>query len=447
MRFVDLIEKKADGFSLSKEEIEEMVNGYVDGSIPDYQMSAMCMAIRLQGMNRQETTDLTMAMMNSGEVVDLSDLEGIKVDKHSTGGVGDTTTLIVAPLVAACGGTVAKMSGRGLGHTGGTLDKIESIPGTSVDISLDRFKEIVKESGIAVIGQTANLVPADKKMYALRDVTGTVRSMPLIASSIMSKKLASGSDAILLDVKCGSGAFMRTKEMAVELARTMVDIGVLLNKDIRAIVTDMSQPLGLAVGNVLEVQDAVEMLSGRLPEEDPLYQVCMVLGEQLLMMSKLADTKETAGAMIQRAIKDGSGLEKLRRMFELQGGDASYIDVEKINELLNVKRRIDVKAESEGYIFGMNAEMIGNAAQMLGAGRAKKEDVIDPAVGLKMHVRTGMKVTKDTVLCTLYVNDESNLKEVIDSIHQGIVIESEKPQAQPLIYCLVTKDGVIDYEN
>ena len=271
MRFVDLIEKKADGFSLSKEEIEFMVNGFVDGSIPDYQMSSMMMAILQKDMSDQETADLTMAMMHSGDVVDLSDLPGIKLDKHSTGGVGDTTTLVVAPLVAACGGTVAKMSGRGLGHTGGTLDKLESIPGTVVEIPLERFKEIVRKCGVAVIGQSADLDPADKKMYALRDVTATVRSIPLIASSIMSKKLASGADGIVLDVKTGTGAFMRTLEESERLARTMVSIGKLTGKKVTALITDMNQPLGNAVGNALEVKEAVELLSGKIPSTDPLY--------------------------------------------------------------------------------------------------------------------------------------------------------------------------------
>ena len=292
MRFVDVIEKKADGGALTKQEIEEMVNGFVKGDIPDYQMSSMMMAILQKDMTDQEIADLTMAMMHSGDIVDLSDLPGVKVDKHSTGGVGDTTTLVVAPLVAACGGTVAKMSGRGLGHTGGTLDKLESIPGCCVEQTMESFKNIVRETGVSVIGQTGNLVPADKKMYALRDVTATVRSIPLIASSIMSKKLASGADAIVLDVKTGSGAFMRTKEEAYRLARTMVKIGTLLNKQVCALVTDMNQPLGNAVGNALEVQEAVELLSGKIPETDPLYEVCMVLGEHMLLVSGITSDLE-----------------------------------------------------------------------------------------------------------------------------------------------------------
>ena len=289
-------------------------------------------------------------MMHSGEIVDLSSLPGIKVDKHSTGGVGDTTTLVVAPLVAACGGTVAKMSGRGLGHTGGTLDKLESVPGTCIEQPMDRFKEIVRQNGVCVIGQSGNLVPADKKMYALRDVTATVRSIPLIASSIMSKKLAAGADAIVLDVKTGSGAFMRTKEEAFELAKLMTNIGKLAGREVRAVVTDMNQPLGMAVGNALEVQEAVELLSGMIPETDPLYEVCMLLGSQMLQMGKLAADDAEAKAMLKTHIEDGSGLAKLQNMFRLLGGDASYVSAEGMKKLVAVKKNIDVCADRDGYI-------------------------------------------------------------------------------------------------
>lgn len=440
MRFVDSIEKKEDGGKLTKEEIQSMVTGYVDGSIPDYQMSAMMMAILLKGMDAEEATELTMAMMHSGDVVDLSDLPGVKLDKHSTGGVGDTTTLVVAPLVAACGGTVAKMSGRGLGHTGGTLDKLESVPGTCIEQPMDRFKEIVRQNGVCVIGQSGNLVPADKKMYALRDVTATVRSIPLIASSIMSKKLAAGADAIVLDVKTGSGAFMRTKEEAFELAKLMTNIGKLAGTEVRAVVTDMNQPLGMAVGNALEVQEAVELLSGMIPETDPLYEVCMLLGSQMLQMGKLAADDAEAKAMLKTHIEDGSGLAKLQNMFRLLGGDASYVSVEGMKKLVAVKKNIDVCADRDGYISSMAAEQIGTAAQLLGAGRAKKEDKVDPAVGLVMKVRCGRKVQKGDPLCTLYVNEEKNLDDAIALLKQAIHITPELGEVEPMVYGLVTAD-------
>ncbi len=437
MRFVDMIEKKADGLSLSKEEIQEMVSGYVNGTIPDYQMSSMMMAILQRGMTDEETTNLTLSMMNSGDVVDLSDLKGVKVDKHSTGGVGDTTTLVVAPLVAACGGTVAKMSGRGLGHTGGTLDKLESVPGTSIEQSMESFKNIVNQIGVCVIGQTGNLVPADKKMYALRDVTATVRSIPLIASSIMSKKLASGADAIVLDVKTGTGAFMRTKEEAFELAQLMCNIGKLSGRDVRAVVTDMNQPLGMAVGNALEVREAIQLLSNEIPETDPLYEVCMILGSQMLILSKLAEDEKQARAMLKARIEDGSGLKKLQQMFALMGGDASYVSLDRIDELVNVKEKIDVTAPESGYITRMNAEGIGTSAQMLGAGRATKADIIDPAVGLVMKVRCGAKVQAGDTICTLYVNDAKNVEEVKKHLLESITISSEEAEIEPMVYGLV----------
>ncbi len=439
MRFVDVIEKKADGGTLTKQEIEEMVNGFVKGDIPDYQMSSMMMAILQKDMTDQEIADLTMAMMHSGDIVDLSDLPGVKVDKHSTGGVGDTTTLVVAPLVAACGGTVAKMSGRGLGHTGGTLDKLESIPGCCVEQSMESFKNIVRENGVAVIGQTGNLVPADKKRYALRDVTATVRSIPLIASSIMSKKLASGADAIVLDVKTGSGAFMRTKEEAYRLARTMVKIGTLLNKQVCALVTDMNQPLGNAVGNALEVQEAVELLSGKIPETDPLYEVCMVLGEHMLLVSGITSDLEEGRKLLRQKIEDGSGLKKLQHMIALQGGDASFLTCEDMEKLVEVKQHIDVCALKDGVISGMQAESIGTAAQLLGAGRAKKEDTIDPSVGLVMKVRCGDNVKAGQTLCTLYVNDDTYLEDAKHLLLQAIHIE-DMCTVHPMIYKVFTKD-------
>ena len=437
MRFVDLIEKKADGFSLSKEEIEFMVNGFVDGSIPDYQMSSMMMAILQKDMSDQETADLTMAMMHSGDVVDLSDLPGIKLDKHSTGGVGDTTTLVVAPLVAACGGTVAKMSGRGLGHTGGTLDKLESIPGTVVEIPLERFKEIVRKCGVAVIGQSADLDPADKKMYALRDVTATVRSIPLIASSIMSKKLASGADGIVLDVKTGTGAFMRTLEESERLARTMVSIGKLTGKKVTALITYMNHPLGNAVGNALEVKEAVELLSGKIPSTDPLYEVCMLLGANMLMIAGIVDNEEDARNMLKEKIDNGEGLSRLQEMITLQSGNGAYLDMDHIDELIHVSQIIDVPSRKDGYVSRMMAEKIGTAAQMLGAGRAVKEDVIDPCTGLVMKVRCGNRVRINDPLCTLYVNDDRNLNEVKELLYEAIEISDTPVQPVPMIHAII----------
>ena len=437
MRMVDLIEKKVNGGTLSKEEIAYIVNGFTDGSIPDYQMAAFQMAVVFQGMTDRETADLTMAMMHSGEVVDLSELRGVKVDKHSTGGVGDTTTLVIAPLVAACGGTVAKMSGRGLGHTGGTLDKLESIPGVCVEQPMARFKQIVNEIGVAVIGQTGNLVPADKKMYALRDVTATVRSIPLIASSIMSKKLAAGTDAIVLDVKTGTGAFMSTVDEAEKLAHLMVSIGKLVGRECVAIITDMNQPLGLAVGNALEVREAIELLSGKIPAGDPLYEVCMLLGTHMMILSKLAETEVEAREKLETALHSGAGLQKLREMIAAEGGDPSYIDMARIDELCKVKKMLNVYPKRSGYISSMNAERIGTAAQILGAGRATKEESIDPAVGLVMKKRLGDFVRADEPLCVMYVNDESKLDAALDMFHSAFEYSGKKPEYRPMVYDVV----------
>ena len=437
MRMVDLIEKKVNGGTLSKEEIAYIVNGFTDGSIPDYQMAAFQMAVVFQGMTDRETADLTMAMMHSGEVVDLSELRGVKVDKHSTGGVGDTTTLVIAPLVAACGGTVAKMSGRGLGHTGGTLDKLESIPGVCVEQPMARFKQIVNEIGVAVIGQTGNLVPADKKMYALRDVTATVRSIPLIASSIMSKKLAAGTDAIVLDVKTGTGAFMSTVDEAEKLAHLMTSIGKLVGRECVAIITDMNQPLGLAVGNALEVREAIELLSGKIPAGDPLYEVCMLLGTHMMILSKLAETEVEAREKLETALHSGAGLQKLREMIAAEGGDPSYIDMARIDELCKVKKMLNVYPKRSGYISSMNAERIGTAAQILGAGRATKEESIDPAVGLVMKKRLGDFVRADEPLCVMYVNDESKLNAALDMFHSAFEYSGKKPEYRPMVYDVV----------
>ena len=437
MRMVDLIEKKVNGETLSAEEISFIVQGFTDGSIPDYQMAAFQMAVVFQGMTDRETADLTMAMMHSGEIVDLSDLRGIKVDKHSTGGVGDTTTLVIAPLVAACGGTVAKMSGRGLGHTGGTLDKLESIPGVCIEQPMDRFKQIVNDIGVAVIGQTGNLVPADKKMYALRDVTATVRSIPLIASSIMSKKLAAGTDAIVLDVKTGTGAFMSTLDEAETLAHLMVSIGKLVGRECVAVITDMNQPLGLAVGNALEVREAVELLSGKIAPGDPLYEVCMLLGVHMMRLSKLADSEVEAREKLETALSSGAGLEKLRSMIAAEGGDPSYIDLDRIDVLCKVKKLVKVYPKRAGYISSMNAERIGTAAQMLGAGRATKEESIDPAVGLVMKKRLGDFVRADEPLCIMYVNDDSRLDAAMEMFHSAFAYSEKKPDYRPMVYDVV----------
>jgi len=437
MRMTDLIEKKVQHEELSTEEIQYFVKGFVDESIPDYQASALLMAIVLNDMNEREASDLTQSMMHSGDVVDLSDLPGIKVDKHSSGGVGDTTTLVVAPLVAACGGTVAKMSGRGLAFSGGTLDKLESIPGVVVAQPIPRFKEIVRKIGVCVIGQSGNLDPADKKMYALRDVTGTVQSVPLIAASIMSKKLAAGPDAIVLDVKVGSGAFMKTLDEATRLAHLMVEMGKRLNKHIVAVVTDMNQPLGLSVGNALEFREAVQLLSGKVPEGDALYEVCLLLSAQMLLLSNLAKTEDEARVMVKQAIDNGKGLEKLRAMIHELGGDETLLTLEGMDSLCAVKRQIPVPASKGGYIVGMQAELIGRAAQVLGAGRATMEDTIDPAVGLVMHKRVGDKIDEGEAICTLYVNDEANLEDAMATMHEAVHIGAKPDHIAPMVYGVI----------
>jgi pyrimidine-nucleoside phosphorylase len=434
---VDIIEKKAAGEVLTTEEIHFVVEGYVNERIPDYQMSSLLMAIVLRDMDERESADLTLAMLRSGDTVDLSDLPGVKVDKHSSGGVGDTTTLVIAPLVAACGGTVAKMSGRGLAFSGGTIDKLESIPGVNIAQPIDRFKQIVRKIGVCVIGQTGNLVPADKKMYALRDVTGTVQSVPLIAASIMSKKLAAGSDAIVLDVKVGSGAFMKTVDEAKRLASLMVKMGKVLKREVVAVVTDMNQPLGLAVGNALEAREAVQLLSGMVPEGDALYEVCMLLGTQMLRLSRLADSDGEARGKLKSAIDSGAGLQKLSAMIHELGGDETLLTPEGMDSLCKVKRLVPVPAERDGYVRGMQAELIGRAAQVLGAGRATKADVIDPAAGLVMHKRVGDAIKKGEAICTLYVNEGRALSDAIDTMRQAVEIGDGPESIAPMVYAVV----------
>ena len=435
MRMVDLIQKKRRGEAHTKEEIQHIIRGFTQGEIPDYQMSAWMMAVCFQGMTPAETAALTEAMWHSGDVVDLSDLPGVKLDKHSTGGVGDTTTLVLAPLVAACGGTVAKMSGRGLGHTGGTLDKLESIPGVCIDVEIPAFKRIVRELGVCVIGQTGDLVPADKRIYALRDVTGTVESIPLIASSIMSKKLAAGTDAIVLDVKTGSGAFMQTLEDARILAKTMVEIGEHVGRRTVAVITDMDQPLGMAVGNALEVREAVQLLRGQIPPEDPLYQVCMLLASHMLLLGGLANDAAEAEEKLAHALASGAGFEKLQAMVCALGAKPGCL--EDMDTLCKTRKLVPVALQEGGYIANMAAARIGTAAQLLGAGRAKKTDVIDPAVGLIMHKRRGDYLKAGEPLATLYVNDETRLAEAMDTLRGAITLSKEPPEAVPMVYEVV----------
>lgn len=435
MHYTELIEKKRDGFTHTKEEIEFIIRGVTDGSMPDYQLTAWMMAVCFRGMTDEETAYLTDAMMHSGDVVVLSDLEGIKVDKHSTGGVGDTTTLIVAPLVAACGGTVAKVSGRGLAHSGGTLDKLESVPGVSVEKSLDEFKRIVRKTGLCVIGQSGNLDPADKRMYALRDVSGTVPSIPLIASSIMSKKLASGAEAIVLDVKTGGGAFMRTVDEARKLASLMVKIGRHLGRNTVAVITDMDRPLGMAVGNGLEMREAIEGLTGKIPYNDPLMQVSFVLAGRLLMLSNIASTQEEAEIMLKKAVEDGSGFTRLRSMLEEMGGDVRYVDDP--NLLVRTKRIVPIYKDCTGYIKKLDAKSIGLAALLLGAGREKAGDTVDPAVGILMKKRCGDRIEKDEPIAYMYVNDETNLDEAVSKLVNAVCVADEKPEDEALVYDII----------
>ena len=438
MNMLEIITKKKLGQALDREEITFFAHGAADGSIPDYQLAALLMAIRLNGMTAQETTDLTLAMRDSGDVCDLSAIPGIKVDKHSTGGVGDTTTLVLAPLVAACGVPVAKMSGRGLGHTGGTLDKMESISGLSVSLSEEQFVDQVNAIGLAVIGQTASLAPADKTLYALRDVTASVDSLPLIASSIMSKKLASGADAIVLDVKTGSGALMETVDDAIGLAKAMVDIGALSGKPVRAIVTGMGQPLGTHIGNALEVKEAIDVLAGRVTGD--LLDVALLLGSHMLVVGGKAENTAAARAMLLEALHSGAGLEKLRAMIRAQGGDASCVD--DVSQLPQPALIREVKVGREGYIACMDTEALGYAAQAMGAGRVQKTDVIDPAVGYILPVRIGDHVTADTTLCTLYARSEADADKAEAAIRAAITIGCEPVERPPLCYAVVTAGGV-----
>lgn len=402
MRMYDIILKKRANLPLTDEEIRFVIDGYVKGEIPDYQVSALLMTIVFNGMNARELGTLTLAMAQSGNMVDLSNIDGITVDKHSTGGVGDKTTLIIAPLVAASGGKVAKMSGRGLGHTGGTIDKMESIPNLKVSLEQDAFINQVNKIGLAVIGQSEGLAPADKKLYALRDVTGTVDSIPLIASSVMSKKLASGAQAILLDVKVGSGAFMKSIEDARELAKAMVDIGKGNGRSVKAILTDMDRPLGLAIGNALEIREVIDTLKGHGPED--LTYECIIMAAHMLVLSHICDY-ETALSRVQEALDSGAALERLRMMIDAQDGDSRVIDDESL--LAIGKFTYDVTAPQDGYITHMNTEQCGIASVMLGAGRTVKDGPIDYSAGIVMHKKTGDAVSMGERIATLYASDES----------------------------------------
>ena len=433
MRMIDIIEKKRDGKSLSKEEIEFFIKGYTEGDIPDYQASSLAMAIFFQDMNEEERAALTMAMVNSGDVIDLSKVNGIKVDKHSTGGVGDTTTLVLAPLVAAVGVPVAKMSGRGLGHTGGTIDKLESIDGFHVEISEADFIKLVNEDQVAVIGQTGNLTPADKKLYALRDVTGTVNSIPLIASSIMSKKIAAGADAIVLDVKTGNGAFMKTLEDAEALAHAMVSIGNNVGRNTMAIISDMSQPLGRAIGNALELKEAIDTLNGQGPED--LTELVLTLGSQMVVLAERASTLEEARQLLNEAIENGSALDKFQTFLENQGGDASVVDSPEL--LPTAEYQIDYKAKSSGVVSELIANEIGVASMMLGAGRQTKEDDIDLSVGIVLNKKVGDKVNAGESLLTIHSNRE-NVDDVIKKLDESIEIKAQA-KTPTLIHKIITE--------
>lgn len=426
---VHVIQKKRDGGELTKQEINFIIEGYTKGKIPDYQMAALAMAIYFKGMTHQENADLTTAMVESGDQIDLSEIIGVKVDKHSTGGVGDTTTLILAPLVASVGVPVAKMSGRGLGHTGGTLDKLEAVPGFEVEITDEKFIQLVNEQKVAVIGQTGDLTPADKKLYALRDVTATVDSIPLIASSIMSKKIASGADAIVLDVKVGNGAFMKELDQAKALAKEMVTIGNNVGRHTKAVISNMDQPLGFAVGNALEIKEAILTLQGKGP--DDLLELCLRLGSHMVVLAEKATTLEEAREMLQENIKNGKAIETLKTLFQSQGGDATVVD--DITLLPTATHQIEVYAKETGFVSEIIADKIGIAAMHLGAGRATKDSVIDLAVGIELHKKIGDRVEIGDTLVTIHSNTAS-IDEVEELVDEAYRISNEDVEKPILIY-------------
>ena len=429
MLMTDLIVKKRDGGELSHEEINFMIDGYTQGQIPDYQMSAMCMAILLRGMSDRETLDMTMAMVHSGETLDLSPIQGVKGDKHSTGGVGDKTSLVLCPMVAACGLKVAKMSGRGLGHTGGTIDKLESFPGFTTGISEETFFKNVNEIGIAIAGQTADLVPADKKLYALRDVTGTVPSIPLIVSSIMSKKLASGADVIVLDVKCGSGAFMKTEQEARTLAQGLTRIGRLAGRKCAAVITDMDQPVGWAVGNALEVKEAISVLKGE--KGGDLLELCLTLGSCMLTEAGLAGSIEEARAKLEKTISDGTALEKLSQMVTAQQGDGR--DVYDTSRLPLAPVQLEVPALESGFVSRIEAEKVGLVSMHLGGGRATNDSEIDLSVGLVLHKKVGDSVEAGESLATIHASSQEKAAEAAELLRACYSLSPDPVQRSPFI--------------
>lgn len=432
MRMYDIIHKKRNGGELSGDEIRFFVEGYTNGSVPDYQAAAFCMAVYFQGMTEKETSELTLAMAESGDQIDLSGIDGFTVDKHSTGGVGDKTSLIVAPIVASCGGKVAKMSGRGLGHTGGTVDKLEAIPNFRTELTPDEFIKQVNNIGLCIVGQTGELAPADKKLYALRDVTATVESIPLIASSIMSKKLAAGSKGIVLDVKTGSGAFMKTFEESENLAKEMVSIGKSAGRSVTAVITNMDIPLGNSVGNSLEVIEAIKTLKGE--GESDLTDVCLTLAAQMLCMVTGEDEK-ACYAMAKGAIGDGSALNKLCEMISAQGGNAGVVD--DFSLFKQPKHTVEISSEREGYIEHTDAEKIGLASVILGAGREKKGDPIDSSAGIVLKKKTGDRVEKGDTLAIFYTDDESKIEEAKREFFEAFTFGNKKPTAQKLIYRII----------
>lgn len=441
MRFSDLIIKKRNGLKLTENDIKFMIEEYNEGKIPDYQMSAMLMAIYFKGMNNSEIRYLTKAMIDSGKIIDLSSIPGIKVDKHSTGGVGDTTTLALAPMVAAAGVQVAKMSGRGLGHTGGTIDKLESIEGFKTELSLNKFIKIVKKVGVSIISSTSDLVPADKKLYALRDVTGTVDSIPLIVSSIMSKKLAAGADAIVLDITTGSGAFMREYKDALKLGKIMVDIGLEFKKEIIGVVSNMDEPLGFAIGNSLEVKEAIEILKNKGPED--LRRLCLVLGSYMLKLGRVTKTYQEGKNKLEKILKSGVALNKFKEMIIAQGGNSGIIDNPELLPL--AKHCTKIKANKSGYIQKIDSRLVGESAMLLGAGREEKESKIDLSVGIVLKKKVGNRININEDLADVHYNDSEKLKEAKKKLLSSFIIGNKKPVKLPLILATISRQGIKEF--